>query len=115
VLLLFGLVGFHIISFAGVRTGLLAPRPRYGWLPHLAYVGTALGTQSLTGFADYFMWLGLFASMIGVVCRLRGRIVQPFGLIIVALAVSVLSVSYWGSIQWASMHYGMLLGSVNAA
>jgi hypothetical protein len=53
--------------------------------------------------------------MIGVGCRLRGRIVQPFGLIIVALAVSVLSVSYWGSIQWAAMHYETLLGSVNAA
>jgi hypothetical protein len=113
VLLFFGLVGFHIVSFAGVRTGLLAPHARYGWLPHLAYVATALGTQFLYG--DYFMWLGLFASVVGVICRLRGRVVQPFGLIVVGLAVSVLSVTYWGYGQWTFMHYGMLPGSVNAA
>ena len=95
VLLLFGLLGFHIISFAAARFGSRAPRPLYGWLPHLAYLLAALGSQSVIGPSDMFMWLGLLASLAAVAARVRGYSIQPFGLVIVALVVSVLGAATW--------------------
>src|SRR5262245_2899124 len=59
VLMLFGLVGYHLIRAIGTRLGWLALPARSSWLPHVAYVSAALGTFVET---EFFMWLGLIAG-----------------------------------------------------
>jgi hypothetical protein len=97
VLLLFGLLGFHAVRGAGLRAGLLPAATEFGWLSHIAYVGGALGTFIFT---EHFMWLGLGAGVAAVVLHRRGRKVHPFGLAVVGLVVSALSVAYWAYIEW---------------
>lgn len=97
VLLLFGLVGYHIFAAVGTRLNLLTRKSRLGWLPNLAYLSSALGTLFFTGF---FMWIGLVTSAAAILGRIRGRVVQPFGLVLVAAFVSSLSFAYWLYIQW---------------
>jgi hypothetical protein len=92
VFLSFGLVGFHLVRAAGQRLGLLTPSAQFGWLPHITYISGALGTFVLT---EQFMWLGLVAGSAAVWRRLRGRAVQPFGLAIIGLLVSVLCAAQW--------------------
>ena len=102
VLLLFGLISYHLLAAAGTRLHLLSPSPRFGWLPHCAYLGGALGTLFFT---EFFMWVGLIAGVVVVALRLRGRVVHPFGLAVVGLVVSVLAVAYWGYLQWRFWSY----------
>lgn len=92
VLLLFGLLGFHLVRAVGERLGLLVPTARSNWLPHVAYVCGSLGTFVLT---EHFMWVGLVAGGATVWQRARGRAVRPFGLAIIGLLVSVLDAAYW--------------------
>src|ERR1700730_4368091 len=92
VLLLFGLLGFHLVSIVGVRLGLLSASSRFGWLAHAAYIGGALATLFLT---QQFMWLGLLAGVSSLVLRLRGHVVPRFGLAVVGLVVSVLASAQW--------------------
>jgi hypothetical protein len=97
VLLLFGLIGYHITVALGTRLHLLRPCPHFGWLPHLSYLGGAFGTLFFT---QHLMWVGLIAGVSAVALRWRGRAVQPFGLAVVGLVVSVLAIAYWCYVQW---------------
>jgi hypothetical protein len=92
VLLLFGLLGFHLVRVVGKRLGLITPSARSSWLPHVAYMSGALGTFMLT---EHFMWVGLLAGSVAVWQRVKGRAVQPFGLAIIGLLVSVLCAASW--------------------
>jgi hypothetical protein len=106
VLLLFGLLGFHVVRAVGVRLCLIAPSARTSWLPHVAYVSGALGTFLFT---QHFMWVGLAAGSLAVWQRVKGRTVQPFGLAIVCLLVSTLAAAYWlyiVSMFWSLPHAG---------
>ena len=95
VLLLFGLLGFHLVSIVGVRLGLLSAPPGFGSLAHAAYLGGALATLFFT---EHFVWLGLAASISALVLRLRGHVVPRFGLAVVGLVVSLLA-----GVQWLYM------------
>jgi hypothetical protein len=86
VLLLFGLLGFHLVRGVGKRLGLIHPLARSSWLPHVAYISGALGTFVFTA---PFMWVGLFAGGAAVLQRMRGRAVRPFGLAIIGVVVSL--------------------------
>jgi hypothetical protein len=99
VLLLFGLLGFHLVRAVGRRLGLItrSARSSWSWLPHVAYASGALGTLFFT---EHFMWLGLVAGLAAVWLRVKGRAVQPFGLAIIGLLVSVLCVVSWLSIVY---------------
>lgn len=92
VLFLFGLLGFHLVRAVGKRVGLITPAARSSWLPHVAYISGALGTFVLT---EHFMVVGLVAGGAAVWQRVQGRTVEPFGLAIIGLLVSVLSVATW--------------------
>jgi hypothetical protein len=92
VLLLLGLLGFHLVRAIGKRLGLITLPARSSWLPHVAYISGALGTFMLT---EHFMWVGLVAGSAAVWQRLKGRSVQPFGIAILGLLVSVLGAAYW--------------------
>jgi hypothetical protein len=94
VLLSFGLLGFHVVRAVGTRLGLLTPSARSSWsaLPHVAYISGALGSFYYT---QHFMWLGLAAGLAAVWMWGNGRAVQPFGLAIVGLLVSVLCAASW--------------------
>jgi hypothetical protein len=98
-LLILGLLGFHLVRAIGRRLGLRTlPAPsNWSWLPHVAYISGALGTLSRT---ENFMWLGLVAGLAAVWLRVKGRPVQPFGLAIIGLLVSVLCVAMWLSIVY---------------
>lgn len=106
VLLLFGLLGFHLIHAVGKRLGLITPSARSSWLPHVAYVSGALGTFLFT---QHFMWVGLVAGSLAVWQHAKGRAVQPFGLAIIGLLVSALGAAYWlyiVSMFWSLPHAG---------
>ena len=92
ILLLFGLLGFHLVRAVGKRLGLIMPPASASWLPHVAYVSGALGTFYLT---EHFMWVGLIAGVAAVLLRIKGRAVTPFGLAIIGLLVSLLSLAEW--------------------
>ena len=96
VLLLFGLVGFHVVRTAGARFGLLPQSPQFGVLPHVAYISGALGTFLFT---QHFMWLGLLAGVAAVVRHVRGHRVAPFGIALGGLVVCVLAAAYWAYIE----------------
>ena len=97
VLMLFGLIGFHLFSFVGLRTGALRPFNRFGLWPHVAYLGGALG---MFIFTEHFMWIGLFVGITVVVAYFRGTRLQPLGLGVVGLIASILSVAYWSYLTW---------------
>ena len=97
VLMLIGLVGYHVITFLGIRFGLLQPYPRFGWLSHTAYLSSAFGTLFIT---EDLMWIGLTSSIAAFVQRFRGREVMPFGLAIMGLFISLLTFSHWAYITW---------------
>jgi hypothetical protein len=92
VLLLLGLLGFHLVRAIGNRLGLITLLARSSWLPHVAYISGTLGTFMLT---EHFTWVGLVAGSAAVWQRLKGRAVQPFGIAIIGLLVSVLGAAYW--------------------
>lgn len=92
ILLLFGLLGFHLIRAVGKRLGLIVPPARATGLPHVAYVSGALGTLFFT---EHFMWVGLIAGLAAVLLRIKGKAVAPFGLAIVGLLASLLSLAVW--------------------
>ena len=92
VLLLFGLIGFHLVRAVGKRFGLITLSARSSWLPHVAYISGALGKFMLT---EHFMWVGLIAGGAAVWKRVKGRPVQPFGLAIMGLLVSALCAASW--------------------
>ncbi len=94
VLLSFGLLGFHLVRAVGTRLGFLTRSERSSWsaLTHVAYISGALGSFYYT---QHFMWLGLAAGVAAVWLWINGRAVQPFGLAIVGLIVSVLCAASW--------------------
>jgi hypothetical protein len=87
---------FHLVRAAGKRLGLITLSARSSWLPHVAYIAGALGTFMFT---EHFMWIGLIAGGAAVWQRVKGRAVQPFGLAIIGLLVSVLCAAYWLSAE----------------
>jgi hypothetical protein len=94
--LLAGLLGFHIVRTIGARTGMLAPAAQFGVLPHAAYVFGALGTLYFT---EQLMWVGLGAGALALILSATGRSVQPFGLAVIGLAVSLIDVASWVHLQ----------------
>ena len=101
VVLLFGLVGYHIVRAVGIRIGILSPFPRFAVLPHAVYVAGALGTLFFT---SYFAIVGLGAGVYAVVKRLRGGDVRPFGLVLIGVLVSALSTFYFLWLLWVSSY-----------
>jgi hypothetical protein len=101
VLLLSGLVGFHVVSLVGsLRTTWRKKLPSSwppGWLAHAAYITAAFGMWQYWTFHRDLMWLGLAIAILAVALRLGGRRVPQFGLAVAALVVSVLNVTDWAS------------------
>jgi hypothetical protein len=97
VLLLFGLVCYHAVASIGLRLHLIRPFNQFGLWPHVSYVGGALGTFIFT---EQFMWVGLFGGLVAAGLWFKGRPVQPIGIAVVGLSVSLLSVAYWLYLKW---------------
>ena len=106
VLLGWGLIGFHVVSFVGARMGHLSPSWPPGGLAHAAYLLTAVGADEYLQHDETFMWLGLAATILACVLRMRGRPVRQFGLAVVSLVVSCLNVYHWGYMKWMIWHLG---------
>lgn len=101
VLMAWGLLGFHLVAALAARLRLAPSSGRFGALPHVAYISSALGSFSFS-LTNYFMWLGLISSIAAVIARWRGRPVKPFGLVMVSLLVSLLCVAQWAWLRWLS-------------
>ncbi len=71
-----------------------------GWLSYVAYLGSALGAEVYFRSVHEFMWMGLITGVLAIVLRIRGHRVRQFGLAVVSLVVSVLSVAQWGYMTW---------------
>lgn len=100
VLMAWGLVGFHLVSAFAERFDLALVERRFGLLPHICYVGAALGSWSS---AEKFVWIGLAAGLLAIVNRLRGRKVEPFGLVVVGMGIGVLVAARW-VMMWNAFH-----------
>jgi hypothetical protein len=98
VLLLFGLLGYHVVLFVGTRLRWLTTASWFGFLAHVAYVGGAVGTLYFT---RQFVWLGLLAGLLVLIRRLQGHAVAQFGLGIFGFVVSILSVAMWINLRMA--------------
>jgi hypothetical protein len=103
VLLLFGLVFYHAVVSVGLRLHLVRPFNQFGLWPHVSYIGGALGTLFLT---EQFMWVGLFGGLVAAGLWLKGRPVQPMGIAVVGISVSLLNVANWLYLKWAFSSLG---------
>ncbi|MBL4638578.1 MAG: hypothetical protein JKY76_04375 [Proteobacteria bacterium] len=92
-----GLVGFHLISYLAVKYKFIIPTARFGVLPHLVYVSAALASHEAT---SYFMWLAIVSGLVAVILKTRGTSVKPFGLVVFGLLVTSIYLYQWVYMHW---------------
>ena len=92
-----GLIGFHLISYLAEKYNFIITTKHFGVLPHLVYLTAALGSYEMTG---YFMWLAIFSGITAVILYKRDITVKPFGLVVFGLAVSCIYLYQWVYMHW---------------
>src|SRR6267154_2833254 len=110
VLLIFGLMGYHLVRIIGVRTGVLTANVQFGWLAHFTYIAAIVATfpiwrlmemvpltASIGRVVDETLpdvplaaIFGLISGQIVLVRYSRGRQETSLGLSLVGIAVCLL-------------------------
>ncbi len=92
VLMAWGLLGFHLLSYLAVNYPFINSVGRGGVLPHLVYVSAGLASYELS---DYFLWLATGLSVLAVILAKRGVAVKPFGLVVIGWVVTSVYLYLW--------------------
>jgi len=115
VFLVFVLGGFHMVSAMGAKAGYLSSSWPPGWLAHIAYLASALGTVwgfsqylgNIAGFVpistNYLLTaIGFSTGIVGLLLKMRGREIRQFGVVIASLIVSCPTVALAVRTEWVA-------------